>query len=175
MVTNTLRVAVLGSLLGGCGMVQSVTDSTASAAHAVFYKQVKTLHLDFEGRLALNTDSADMKGLSVPTLVRVYQLRDGKVLANASYNDIVSGADRMLDKDLLSERSVVVKPGEGLQLNMPLDEAAQVVAVVGLFRDPDLHSNSWRLTLAREALEPDRPRVVELGGNRLVLRPLAED
>jgi type VI secretion system protein VasD len=35
--------------------------------------------------------------------------------------------------------------------------------------------NNWRLTLTRDDLDPDRPRVIELGDNRLTLRPLAKD
>lgn len=33
--------------------------------------------------------------------------------------------------------------------------------------------NTWRLTLARDDLDPDRARVIELGNNRLTLQPLA--
>jgi type VI secretion system protein VasD len=35
--------------------------------------------------------------------------------------------------------------------------------------------NTWRLTLARNDLEPDQPRVIELADNRLTLRPLAKE
>jgi type VI secretion system protein VasD len=172
---NSLMVAALGALLGGCGLTQTVTDSTMSTADAIFYKQVKNLHLDFSGRAALNTDAADMRALSVPTLVRVYQLRDSKALEKATYDSLLNDGDNVLSADLLEQRAVVVKPGEGAQLNVPMDKDAQFVAVVALFRTPDARINTWRVTLIRDELDPDRARVIELGDNRLTLRSLAKE
>lgn len=171
-VFKPLLLTLLGTVLSGCGLYQSVSDTSASIAKSVFYKQVKTLHLDFTGRAAMNTDSRDMSGLSVPTLVRVYQLRDGKTFAAASYESLLTDGSAALGADLLDERAVVVKPDEGAQLNVPMNKAAQVVAVVALFRQPDTTKNSWRLVLARDELDPDNARVIELGDNRLSLRPL---
>ncbi|MDL2424852.1 type VI secretion system lipoprotein TssJ, partial [Pseudomonas sp. BAgro211] len=88
--------------------------------HAIFYKQVKVLHLDFTGRPALNTDKRDMNGLSVSTLVRVYQLRDRKALDKASYQQLLGEGEQALAADLLDERRLVVKPEEGAQLNVPM-------------------------------------------------------
>jgi type VI secretion system protein VasD len=172
-VFKLLRIAAIAVPLSGCGVVQNVSDSTASATRSVFYKQVKTLHLDLDGRVALNTHSTDMNALSVPTVVRVYQLREGSSMTRATYNELLSDADHVLGADLLTQHSVVVKPGEGVQLSVPLVNDAVAVAVVALFREPDLESDSWRLVLGREDLDPDKARVVELGDNRLTLRPLA--
>ncbi len=41
------------TLLSGCGLTQRVTDGTKEVASAIFYKQIKTLHLDFVSRSAL--------------------------------------------------------------------------------------------------------------------------
>jgi type VI secretion system protein VasD len=133
------------------------------------------LHLDFTGRAAINTDTRDMTGLSVPTVVRVYQLRDDKALQKAAYDSVLSNGDRVLRTDLLEQRALVVNPGEGAQLSVPLDKDAQFVVVVALFRAPDTQINSWRLTLTRDDLDPDRARVIELGNNRLTLQPLAKE
>ncbi|WP_145128389.1 type VI secretion system lipoprotein TssJ [Pseudomonas sp. URMO17WK12:I11] len=168
-------VVALAIFLGGCGLTQKIVEGTASTAHAVFYKQVKTLHLDFTGRSAMNTDSAEMSGLSVPVLVRVYQLRNHKALDRATYDDLVSHGERVLGDDLLNEKAVVVKPGEAAQLTTPLSSEAQYIAVIALFRNPDMDENTWRLTVQRDDLDPDQPRVVELGDNRLKLRPPTED
>ncbi|WEK28034.1 MAG: type VI secretion system lipoprotein TssJ [Candidatus Pseudomonas phytovorans] len=173
--SKRFTAVALATLLGGCGLTQKVVDGTASKAHAIFYKQVNTLHLDFTGRTAMNTDSIEMGGLSVPVLVRVYQLRDHKALDRATYDDLVSHGERVLGGDLLNERAVVVKPGEAAQLSTPLHRAAQYIAVIALFRNPDAVQNAWRLTLLREDLDPDQPSVVELGDNRLKLRPSSED
>lgn len=73
---------------------------------------------------------------------------------------------------VLDSQRLIVKPDEGAQLNAPLSADAQYVAVVALFRSPDTQSDSWRLVLSREDLDPDQPRVVELGDNALNLVPL---
>jgi type VI secretion system protein VasD len=174
-VFNVSKVALLGALLAGCGVTQTVSDATTSTAKAIFYKQVKVLHLDFTGRAAINTDTRGMTGLSVPTVVRVYQLRDDKALEKAGYDRVLSNGDRVLRADLLEQRALVVNPGEGAQLSVPLDKDAQFVVVVALFRAPDTQINSWRLTLTRDDLDPDRARVIELGNNRLTLQPLAKE
>ncbi|HEF4762999.1 TPA: type VI secretion system lipoprotein TssJ [Pseudomonas putida] len=174
-VTKPLIFAALSALLAGCGLTQSMTDSTASTARGIFYKQVNTLHLDISARTAMNTDATDMSGLSVPTLVRVYQLRSSKSVDKATYERLLGDDDRLLGGDLLDTRAVVVKPGEGAQLNVPMDKDAQFVSVVALFRQPDTELNTWRLTLTRDDLNPDRARVIELGDNRLTLRPLVKE
>lgn len=174
-VFNSLMISAFSVLLAGCGLTQSVTESTASTAHGIFYKQVKTLHLDISSRVTMNTHATDMTGLSVPTLVRVYQLRDGKAMEKATYDSLLGEDDRVLGSDLLDTRALVVKPGEGGQLSVPMDKDARVVTVVALFRQPDTELNTWRLTLTRDELDPDRARVIELGDNRLTLRALAKE
>lgn len=175
IIFNLLKVTLLGALLTGCGLTQTVSDATTSAAKAIFFKQVKTLHLDFTGRAATNADRADMTGLTVPTVVRVYQLRDNKTMERAAYDSVLSDADNLLRADLLDQQALVIKPGEGAQLDVPLDKDAQFVTVVALFRTPDTRMNTWRLTLTRDDLDPDRARVIELGDNRLALKPLASE
>ncbi|MDI3395114.1 type VI secretion system lipoprotein TssJ [Pseudomonas sp. V98_8] len=174
-VAKSLGVAAFGVLLSACGVTQSVTDATTSTTEAIFYKQVKTLHLDLSGRAALNTAGIDMNALSVPTLVRVYQLRDRKALEKANYDSLLSQDEHVLSADLLDKRTLVVKPDQGAQLNIPLDKQARYIAVVALFREVDNRADTWRLTLARDDLDPDRVRVIELGDNRLTLRPLAKE
>jgi type VI secretion system protein VasD len=83
--------------------------------------------------------------------------------------------DSVLGSALLDKRTVVVKPGEGTQLDVPMAKDARFVSVVALFRHPEMNVNTWRLTLTREELEPDRARVIELGENQLTLRPLAKE
>lgn len=167
-----LVMAALGLPLGGCGLTQRAVDGGSSIAHGIFYRQVKVLHLDLTGRAALNTATTDMSGLSVSTLVRVYQLKDRKALDQADYPSLLNDGASVLGADLLDDRQVVVKPGEGSQLNVPMLEEAQYVAVVGLFRSPNTEEDSWRLVIARDELDPDNPRIVELGDNALLLQPL---
>ncbi|MBZ9665067.1 type VI secretion system lipoprotein TssJ [Pseudomonas sp. LMG 31766] len=167
-----LAVVALACMLGGCGLTQRAVEGGSTVAQGIFYKQVKVLHLDLNARAALNTDSTDMSGLSVSTLVRVYQLKARKSLDSADYQSLLDEGDRVLGADLLDSQRLLVKPDEGAQLNVPLSPDAQYVAVVALFRSPEMRKDTWRVVLAREDLEPDQPRVIELGDNALSLVPL---
>lgn len=167
--------ALLTFSLTGCGVTQGVVDGTKSVYTAVFYKKIKVLHLDFTAREALNTDSRESNSLSEPVVVRVYQLKDRKAFDKTVYQQLLKDGDTLLKADLLTTRDVVVKPGGNANLDMPLEEDAQFVAVVGLFRHPDLVNNTWKQVLKRENLDPDKPRILEAGNNHLTLQPLKDD
>ncbi|MGQ6547504.1 type VI secretion system lipoprotein TssJ [Serratia sp. JSRIV001] len=166
---SKLWLPALALLLSGCGLTQTVTDGTVSATKSLFYKHIKVLHLDFTGREALNTDAHEESSSSQPVLVRVYQLRDDKTFQKTVYQQLVDGGDDALKADLLASRDVVVKPGNAVSLDMPMEKDAQFVAIVGLFRDPDMSKDQWRRVLTRDDLDPDKPRTVEVGNNTLTL------
>ncbi|MGK0738120.1 type VI secretion system lipoprotein TssJ [Yokenella regensburgei] len=158
-------------LLAGCGLTQSVTDGTVSMTKSIFYKKIKTLHLDFSPRAAIN---ADGEQTPLATMVRVYQLKERKNVDAADYQTLLHTADKALKEDLLTSTSLLVMPGGSVALNVPLDENAKFVAVVGLFNRPDTKDNCWRLVLDREELDPDKPRTIELGDGWLHLVPVKE-
>ncbi|MCG1031141.1 type VI secretion system lipoprotein TssJ [Bacillus amyloliquefaciens] len=178
--TNLIKPAcwlpvMLAFSLTGCGVTQSVAEGTKSVYTAVFYKKIKVLHLDFTAREALNTDSRENNSLSESVVVRVYQLKDRKTFDKIVYQQLLKDGETILQADLLATRDVVVKPGGDANLNMPMEEGAQFVAVVGLFRHPDMVNNTWKQVLKREDLDPDKPRILEAGNNHLVLQPLKDD
>lgn len=166
---------LLAFSLAGCGVTQSITDGTKSAFNAVFYKKIKVLNLDFTAREALNTDSRESNSLSEPVIIRVYQLKDRKIFDKTVYQQLLKDGETILKADLLSSRDVVVKPGGDANLNMPMEADARFVAVVGLFRHPDMVNNTWTLVIGREDLDPDKPRILEAGNNHLTLQPLKDD
>nr|WP_038880722.1 type VI secretion system lipoprotein TssJ [Cronobacter sakazakii] len=167
-----MPLLLLPLLLSGCGLTQKISDGASSAINAVFHKQVKTLHLDFTAREALNTDERESGSLSEPVMIRVYQLRDSKAFDKAVYEQLVKDDEETLGDSVLASRDVVVKPGGDANLNMPMHEEAQFVAVVGLFRHPDTAKNHWKLLLTRDDLDPDEVRVIEPCDNRLTLLPM---
>ncbi|WP_161544859.1 type VI secretion system lipoprotein TssJ [Serratia marcescens] len=174
--TKTARwlLPIMAFSLVGCGVTQSVTDGTKSAFSALFYKKIKVLHLDFTAREALNTDARESNSLSEPVVVRVYQLKDRKTFDKTVYQQLLQDDGIILKADLLASRDVVLKPGGDINLNMPMEEEAQFVALVGLFRHPDMDKNTWKLTMGREELDPDKARVIEAGNNHLTLLPLKD-
>lgn len=174
--TKTLWLMPLMAFsLAGCGITQGVADSNQSAFNAVFYKKIKVLHLDFTAREALNTDARESNSLSVPVVIRIYQLKDRKTFDKTLYQQLLQEDDTILKADLLARRDVVVKPGGDASLNMPMEAGAQFVAVAGLFRHPDRVKNTWKLVIQREDLDPDKPRILEAGNNYLMLQPLKDD
>ena len=158
-------------LLAGCGLTQTVTDGTVSITKSIFYKKIKTLHLDFAPRTAINADGAQTP---LATMVRIYQLKDSKAIDAADYQTLLRKADTVLKDDVLASKALLVMPNGSVTLNMPMDEEAQFVAVVGLFNRPDLKDNRWRLVLTRGDLDPDNPRTIELGDGWLSLVPVEE-
>ncbi len=167
--------ALLAFSLTGCGVTQSVMDGARSAYTSLFYKKIDVLHLDFTAREALNTDSRESNSLSEPVVIRVYQLKDRKTFDKTVYQQLLKEGETILKADLLASRDVVVKPGGDANLNMPMEEGAEFVAVAGLFRHPDMVSNTWRQVIGREDLDPDKPRILEAGNNHLTLQPLKDD
>lgn len=174
MTSATLRQTAMLAfccLLTGCGLTQTVTDGTVNITKSIFYKKVKTLHLDFEPRAAINVDGAQTP---LATMVRVYQLKDRKNVEAADYSTLLRDADTVLKDDVLVSTSLLVMPKGSVTLNMPMDENAQFVAVVALFNRPDMKNNTWRRVLTRDDLDPDKARIIELGEGSLALVPVKE-
>lgn len=90
------------------------------------------------------------------------------------YQQLLKEGETVLKADLLSSRDVVVKPGGDASLDMPMEADAQFVAVVGLFRHPDMENNTWKLVIEREELDPDKPRILEAGNNHLTLQSVKD-
>lgn len=163
---------MLPFVLAGCGLTQKISDSTASAVKSVFYRQVTTLRLEFNARDELNTDRREDNSASQPVMLRVYALSDRKVFDKAVYQQLATEGDDVLKDERVASRSLVLKPGTPFSLTMPLDQQAQFVAVVALFRAPDMTKNDWKVVLTRDELDPDNARVIEASQNRLTLLPL---
>lgn len=155
--------------LSGCGLGQSVSDGTKSAVSSIFYKKIKTLHLDFVARADLNTDARENNSHPESVVIRVYQLRDRKTFDKTVYQQLLKEDDTLLEQDLLASRDVVLNPGGAASLDMPMEGDAKFVAVVALFRHPDSAKQGWKQVLDREQLEPDKARVFAAGANSLSL------
>lgn len=171
-VSGALLALGLMTTLTGCGLTQSVTDGTVSVTKSIFYKQVKTLHLDIQARDGVNNNA---RGAALATVVRIYQLKDRKAFDSTDYPSLFADDSQAIKTDLVAEKDIRVRPGESVTLDMPMEETAQYVAVAGMFMAPDQVNNSWRITLTRDDLDPDKPRVIEVSNNQLTLQPLKDD
>lgn len=167
--TMTLLALALATALTGCGLTQTVKDGTISVTKSIFYKQIKTLHLDIQARSGVNNNA---KGASLATVVRIYQLKDRKAFDSTDYPSLFADDSQAVRADLVDEKDIRLRPGESVSLDMPLDESTQFVAVAGMFMAPDQTNDTWRLVLTRDDLDPDKPRIIEASNNRLILQPL---
>lgn len=170
--TATLLALMLTTILTGCGLTQTVKDGAVSVTKSIFYKQVKILHLDIQGREGVNNNA---KGASLATVVRIYQLKDRKAFDNTDYPSLFANDSQAIKAELVAEKDIWLRPGESVTLDVPLEEATQFVAVAGMFMAPDQANNTWRLVLTRDDLDPDKPRIIEASNNRLTLQPIKED
>lgn len=168
VIRRQLLILMTCCLLAGCGLTQTITDGTVSITKSIFYKKIKTLHLDFSPRAAVNSDGEQTP---LATMVWVYQLKERKNIDSADYQTLLNTAGTVLKEDMLASVSLLVMPGGSVTLDTPLDENAKFVAVAGLFNRPDLKDNRWRLVLKREELDADKPRTIELADGWLALVP----
>lgn len=159
-------------ILAGCGLTRSVTDGTVAVTKAIFYKQVKTLHLDILAREAVNSNDG---GVALSTVVRIYQLKDRKSFDSTDYPSLFKADSQALKTDLVAEKDIRLQPGGAVAVDMPMEESAKFVAVAGLFMSPDQVNNSWRVVLSRDDLDPDKARVIEAGNNRLTLKGVKDE
>lgn len=159
-------------ILAGCGLTQKVTDGTVAVTKSIFYKQVKTLHLDIRAREAVNRNAG---GVALSTIVRIYQLKDRKTFDTTDYPSLFKDDSQAIKADLVAEKDIRLQPGGAVMVDMPMEESAQYVAVAGMFISPDQVNNTWRVVLTRDDLDPDKARIIEAGNNRLTLKALKDE
>lgn len=163
---NFAVITGMVSLVTGCGLTQKVSEGTVSLTKSIFYKEIKTLHLDLSAREAANKNA---QGIALSTVVRIYQLKDRKAFDSANYQSLFAQDSTAVKADLLAQRDVRVRPGESVTVDIPFENEAQYIAVAGMFISPDQSEDSWRVVLRREDLDPDKARVIELNSQALVL------
>ncbi|MEY8711528.1 type VI secretion system-associated lipoprotein [Mangrovibacter phragmitis] len=171
-VSRFVLVVGITVLLAGCGLAQNVSNGSAAVTKSIFYKQVKTLRLDIRAREAVNPNDS---GVALPTVVRIYQLKDRTAFDRTDYLSLFTHSGQVLKTDLLAEKEVRLQPGGTVMVSMPINESTQYVAVAGMFLSPDQVNNTWRVVLSRNDLHPDKFRIIEAGNNQLVLRGIKGD
>lgn len=170
IVTKKLAAIALASmLLSSCGVTQTVTDGTVAVTKAIFYKQVKMLHLDIRAREGANNNA---QGHALATVVRIYQLKARQAFDSTDYPSLFTADGEAIAADLLAEKDITVRPGEAVTVDMPMEKTAQYVAVAAMFLSPDLQKNTWRVVLERNELDPDNARRLELNQQTLSLLPV---
>jgi type VI secretion system protein VasD len=95
----------------------------------------------------------DENGESLPTVVRMYQLRSSSKLVESSADRLLTDDRGVLAEDLVEVRELTLYPGERVVPLLMRGEGAALVAVVAMFRRPN--GPSWR---AIHKLPPPNPQ-----------------
>jgi type VI secretion system protein VasD len=95
----------------------------------------------------------DENGESLPTVVRMYQLRDSSKLIESSPDRLLAEDRALLAEDLVEVRELTLYPGERAVPLLMRGEGSTLVAVVAMFRRPN--GTSWR---AIRKLAPPNPQ-----------------
>ncbi|MFM0644285.1 type VI secretion system lipoprotein TssJ [Paraburkholderia bryophila] len=160
IVTGFVSIAMLSS----CGAWQAVSETGTGVYRAVFYRQIKTVDVDFVARASINPDEAN-RPCSVS--VRVYQLKDRKRFDAASYSDLLTNDKTLLAQDLRASAAAVVNPGGAVSLSEPVQTDTRYVAIVVFYREPS-PNGQWRTVIPRKKLSTDKPLKLELIDRTLV-------
>jgi type VI secretion system protein VasD len=148
----------LALAVSACGTWQSVKDGTVSTTKAIFETKVKQMNLVVTARGALNQDA---RGVSLPVVLRIYQFKDDKPFATATYEQVLAGNDA-LKAATLSSRDMTLGPGQTLEVSEPMDEAANYVGVAAFYRNTD--SAEWSVLVPKarwKKTDPVRLLVLE--------------
>ncbi|WP_235021308.1 type VI secretion system lipoprotein TssJ [Caballeronia telluris] len=148
----------LALAVSACGTWQSVKDGTVSTTKAIFETKVKQMNLVVTARGALNQDA---RGVSLPVVLRIYQLKDNKPFATTTYEQVLAGNDA-LKAATLSSRDMTLGPGQTLEVSEPMDEAANYVGVAAFYRNAE--SAEWSVLVAKarwKKTDPVRLLVLE--------------
>lgn len=154
----------LFALLTGCGAWQSVKNTTADATRAVFIAKVEQMNLVITSRAALNQDG---HGVSLPVVLRIYQLKDVKAFGTATYAQLLAGTGDALKAEVIAHDEVTLAPAATVKLSMPMVDDAQYVGVVGFFRDQA--NAEWQLVIPKARWKNTDPVTLAVTDNRLEL------
>ncbi|KVM54167.1 type VI secretion protein [Burkholderia ubonensis] len=160
LMTIRFAVSIIAAvvLLSACGAWQSVSDASASAYRAVFFKQVKVLNVDLTARAALNPDES---GRATSVAVRVYQLKDRKMFDGASYEDLLKNDKTVLARDQQANMSTVLNPGASASLSQPMQADTMYIAIVAFYRNPG-NGDGWKYVIGKKKLDSSKPLKIEL-------------
>jgi len=87
----------------------------------------------------MNTDA---EGRSLPTLIRLYQLKDLSLFQMAEFMDIWQSAKETLGTTLIAVKELTTYPGQVVVEHIERDEKADYLVGVGIFRNPV--GSTWR-------------------------------
>lgn len=115
-------------LLAGCSLLGLAKPSSPGP-----------MRLQIEAAARVNPDDG---GRSLPTLVRVYQLRSAAKARTVELTELLRDPKQALGEDLLSTEELLLSPGQTLERTLTREPDARAVLVAAVVRRPA--GVSWR-------------------------------
>ena len=95
---------------------------------------------------AAESINPNRRGTAQPVKLHIFYLAEDDAFLQANFGDLVDPESQVLGKELIRRTEKLVGPGEMLELNESLDEAAAYIGIVAAFTD--IGAASWRAVQA---------------------------
>jgi type VI secretion system protein VasD len=136
---RSTRGDALASALRALIAIAAVFGAYGCAGTMPTCKVPTAVELEIETSDRVNRDD---EGRSLPTLLRLYQVRDLSALQMSSFEDILEHAKETLGDTLLETDELTVYPGQVMVSRFERNEQADFVVGVAVFRNPV--GTAWR-------------------------------
>ncbi|EJF7711024.1 type VI secretion system lipoprotein TssJ [Providencia rettgeri] len=157
--------------LAGCSINHMISNTTKGMANAIFYPKVRVAHVVFHADTALNSTLDETPH---STVLRIYQLKDIDRFYEAQYNDFMTEKSTALGATQLTQKNILMRPGETIILDIPFEEETAFIGITALFSHPDLASDDWRIVIPKKGLKPDSVNNIEVGKQTLLINPFRD-
>jgi type VI secretion system protein VasD len=118
--------------------------------------QPAPIDVTLQGAARLNPDQ---DGQSLPTSVRLYQLKGKGKLEAAEFDQLYRNEKAVLGEDLLRVEEVTVSPGETVRKQLPREPGCGALGVVAVVRRPS--GANWRVVSELPEKSPQLVFVLE--------------
>lgn len=149
-----LRSAVLyfsmAFLVAGCGVADRVGNRFDDSWAGELFGNQARVRVTVEGSDDLNPD---VEGEPLSVVLRIYQLAERTSFVMTSPRQLWQGAEEALGDSLVSQRELIVLPGEQRVDMAMLDPKTQFVGVAAFFRN--VVNDEWQVLFDAETLRED--------------------
>lgn len=126
----------------GWMLAVSVTLAASSSACATVIPTCRvptSMELEIETSDRVNIDQS---GQALPTIIRVYQLKNLSAIQSASFDDMLDRPKETIGDAIIQEDELTIYPGQIVVRRFERDPQADFIAGVAIFRNPV--GSAWR-------------------------------
>jgi type VI secretion system protein VasD len=110
----------------------------------------------------------DANSRASPVVVKFYELKSTTAFDNGDFFSIFDEEQKAMDAELLDSETLQLRPGETFEFDKTFKTATRYLGVVAAFRD--IEHSQWRATLPVSSKEKISHVVIQLDGNKILIR-----